>query len=127
MRTCDVFGIQELHVIEELNVKRIDREIAMGAQKWVDLMRHNSTKQAIESIKKQGYQIVATTPHIHECSKDSPHECQHHVQVWDENWDGENDHDNDESNKEVLEPLAAAVFLVGVGPIILGSSTVCII
>ncbi len=71
MRTCDVFGIQELHVIEELNVKRIDREIAMGAQKWVDLMRHNSTKQAIESIKKQGYQIVATTPHIHECSLNS--------------------------------------------------------
>jgi len=71
MRTCDVFGIQELHVTEELNVKRIDREIAMGAQKWVDLMRHNSTKQAIESIKKQGYQIVATTPHIHECSLNS--------------------------------------------------------
>ena len=57
MRTCDVFGIQELHVIEELNVKRIDREIAMGAQKWVDLMRHNSTKQAIESIKKQGIKL----------------------------------------------------------------------
>jgi len=36
MRSCDVFGIQELHVIEEQNVKHIDREIAMGAQKWVD-------------------------------------------------------------------------------------------
>ena len=63
MRSCDVFGIQELHVIEEQNVKRIDREIAMGAQKWVDLIRHNSTNDAVKSIKKQGYQIVATTPH----------------------------------------------------------------
>lgn len=63
MRSCDVFGIQELHVIEEQNVKRIDREIAMGAQKWVDLVRHNSTKEAVKSIKKEGYQIVATTPH----------------------------------------------------------------
>ena len=63
MRSCDVFGIQELHVIEEQNVKRIDREIAMGAQKWVDLVRHNSTKEAIKSIRAQGYQIVATTPH----------------------------------------------------------------
>jgi tRNA (guanosine-2'-O-)-methyltransferase len=63
MRSCDVFGIQELHVIEEQNVKRIDREIAMGAQKWVDLIRHHSTKEAITAVKAQGYQIVATTPH----------------------------------------------------------------
>ncbi|MCB0462871.1 MAG: RNA methyltransferase [Flavobacteriaceae bacterium] len=68
MRSCDVFGIQELHVIEERNVKRIDREIAMGAQKWVDLVRHHSTKKAIQSIKKQGYQIVATTPHKQDCN-----------------------------------------------------------
>lgn len=67
MRSCDVFGIQELHVIEERNVKRIDREIAMGAQKWVDLVRHHSTKEAIKAIKSQGYQIVATTPHEEEC------------------------------------------------------------
>jgi tRNA (guanosine-2'-O-)-methyltransferase len=67
MRSCDVFGIQELHVIEERNVKRIDREIAMGAQKWVDLVRHHSTKEAIKAIKAQGYQIVATTPHEEDC------------------------------------------------------------
>ena len=67
MRSCDVFGIQELHVIEERNVKRIDREIAMGAQKWVDLVRHHSTKKAIKAIKAQGYQIVATTPHEEDC------------------------------------------------------------
>lgn len=68
MRSCDVFGIQELHVIEERNVKRIDREIAMGAQKWVDLVRHHSTKDAIKSIRNQGYQIVATTPHGQDCN-----------------------------------------------------------
>jgi len=66
MRSCDVFGVQELHVIEEQNVKRIDREIAMGAQKWVDLVRHHSTKEAIQTIKSQGYQIVATTPHVND-------------------------------------------------------------
>jgi len=67
MRSCDVFGIQELHVIEEQNLKRIDREIAMGAQKWVDLKRYHSAKSCIHSLKKQGYQIVATTPHIKDC------------------------------------------------------------
>jgi len=67
MRSCDVFGIQELHIIEEQNVKQIDREIAMGAQKWVDLKRYHSAKSCIHSLKKQGYQIVATTPHIKDC------------------------------------------------------------
>ncbi|SDR92865.1 TrmH family RNA methyltransferase [Winogradskyella sediminis] len=67
MRTCDVFGIQELNIVEEVNSKSIDREIAMGAQKWVDLNRYHSIGDCISDIKSQGYQIVATTPHIDDC------------------------------------------------------------
>ncbi|RZN80902.1 MAG: TrmH family RNA methyltransferase [Winogradskyella sp.] len=68
MRTCDVFGIQELNVIEEVNSKHIDREIAMGAQKWVDLNRYSSVKTCIDDLKQKGYQIVATTPHTNDCN-----------------------------------------------------------
>jgi len=67
IRSCDVFGIQEVNVVEEVNSKRIDREIAMGAQKWVDLNRYNSVKDCIKNLKIQGYQIVATTPHKNDC------------------------------------------------------------
>ena len=67
MRSCDVFGIQELHIIEEQNSKAIDREIAMGAQKWVDLKRYHSVKTALKALKSDGYQIVATTPHKNDC------------------------------------------------------------
>lgn len=67
MRSCDVFGIQELSIIEEQNVKRIDREIAMGAQKWVDLNRFNTAKECIQFMRNNGYQIVATTPHKNDC------------------------------------------------------------
>ena len=63
MRSCDVFGVQDLHVIEEKVSKKIDREIAMGAQKWVNVDRHNSTKECIDNLKENGYQIIATTPH----------------------------------------------------------------
>ncbi|MCK8481992.1 TrmH family RNA methyltransferase [Psychroserpens algicola] len=66
IRSCDVFGIQEVHIVEERNTKRIDREIAMGAQKWVDLKRYHSVKDAIQTLKHQGYQIVATTPHVND-------------------------------------------------------------
>ncbi|MGB1210959.1 MAG: tRNA (adenosine(37)-N6)-dimethylallyltransferase MiaA, partial [Lacinutrix venerupis] len=50
IRSCDVFGIQEVHIVEEVNSKRIDREIAMGAQKWVDLKRHHHVKDAIKTL-----------------------------------------------------------------------------
>ncbi len=67
MRSCDVFGIQDLHVIEERFGKKMDREIAMGAQKWVNLHRHQKVKDCISDLRSQGYQIVATTPHNDSC------------------------------------------------------------
>ena len=67
MRSCDVFGIQEVNIVEEQNSKSIDREIAMGAQKWVDLNRYNSVNDCILDLKHKGYQIVATTPHANDC------------------------------------------------------------
>ncbi|RFN57887.1 TrmH family RNA methyltransferase [Marixanthomonas ophiurae] len=63
MRTCDVFGIQDLHVVEEKLGKRVDREIAMGAQKWVSLNRYDSIASCMENLKSQDYQLIATTPH----------------------------------------------------------------
>ena len=67
IRTCDVFGIQEINIVEERNSKRIDREIAMGAQKWVDLNRFHSVADCISDLKTKGYQIIATTPHVGDC------------------------------------------------------------
>ena len=63
MRSCDVFGVQDLSIVEEIHSKRIDKEIAMGAQKWVNLHRYNSVATCIDDLKSQGYQIVATSPH----------------------------------------------------------------
>ena len=67
MRSCEVFGIQELNVIEQKFGKRIDTEIAMGAQKWVDISRYDSIGDCIKSLKAKNYQIVATTPHKDDC------------------------------------------------------------
>ncbi len=62
MRTCDIFGIQDIHVVEEIEGKRIDKEIALGAQKWVDLHRYNTIDHCIYTLKNKGYRIIATTP-----------------------------------------------------------------
>lgn len=67
MRSCEVFGVQELNVVEEKFGKSIDKEIAMGAQKWVDVNRFESISNCIDSLKSKGYQIIATTPHENDC------------------------------------------------------------
>jgi tRNA (guanosine-2'-O-)-methyltransferase len=70
MRTCEVFGIQQMHVIEEKYGKKIDKEIALGAQKWVDVNRHASAQSCIDKLKEQGYKIIATSPHNDSCLMD---------------------------------------------------------
>lgn len=67
MRSCEVFGIQELNVIEQRYGKSIDKEIAMGAQKWVDINSFDNVSNCIDTFKNKGYQIIATTPHEDDC------------------------------------------------------------
>jgi tRNA (guanosine-2'-O-)-methyltransferase len=70
MRSCEVFGIQELNVIEQRYGKSIDKEIAMGAQKWVDINTFDRISTCVDSLKAKGYQIIATTPHEGDCLMD---------------------------------------------------------
>lgn len=63
MRSCDVFGIQDIHIVEESLGRKLDREIAMGAQKWVDIQRHEGVSKCVEQLRADGYQIIATTLH----------------------------------------------------------------
>jgi tRNA (guanosine-2'-O-)-methyltransferase len=67
MRSCEVFGIQELNVIEQRYGKSIDKQIAMGAQKWVDINTFDSPSVCVQTLRKKGYQIIATTPHENDC------------------------------------------------------------
>ena len=63
IRSCESFGIQEAHVIEKRFGKRLDKNIAMGAQQWVDISRYATSTEAIDILKRDGYKIVATSPH----------------------------------------------------------------
>lgn len=67
LRTCDCFGIQDIHIIENNNKYRINPDVALGASKWTNLVKYkqneNNTKECLLSLKKQGYKIIATSPH----------------------------------------------------------------
>ena len=66
LRTCDCFGIQDVHIIENQNKYVINPDVALGSNKWLNIIKHskgeNNTKKAIDAIKSKGYRIVATIP-----------------------------------------------------------------
>ncbi len=74
LRTCDCFGIQDVHIIENKNQYKVNPDIALGASKWLNLKRYNeqenNTVACIKSLKKEGYRIVATTPHTNDVDLD---------------------------------------------------------
>ncbi len=70
LRTCDCFGIQDVHIIENTNKYNINPDVALGSSKWLNLKRYdeleNNTMAAINALRNSGYRIVATTPHTND-------------------------------------------------------------
>ena len=62
IRTCEVFGLQDLHLVEARFAKRLDRKISLGAQQWVDVHKYSNSAQCISALREKGYAIVAATP-----------------------------------------------------------------
>ncbi len=67
LRTSDCFGLQDIHIIENKNQYNINPDVALGSSKWLSLKKYNekenNTLEAITNLRKNGYRIVATTPH----------------------------------------------------------------
>lgn len=71
VRTCEAFGIQDIHTVESLCPFSPNLHIVRGTDKWIDLHRHATTAKALAALRGAGYRIVATTPH----SGDTPPEA----------------------------------------------------
>jgi tRNA (guanosine-2'-O-)-methyltransferase len=68
LRSCDGFGIQDVHIVENRNSFRISNHVALGSSRWLDIHRwrekgSGNTRKALESLKTRGYRIIATSPH----------------------------------------------------------------
>ena len=67
LRSCECFGVQDVHIIENRNKYEVNPDVALGSYKWLTLMKYDrgpdNTKEAIHHLKEKGYTIVATTPH----------------------------------------------------------------
>ncbi len=71
LRTADCFGIQNIHVIEDKHIFHLNPNVVRGASNWLTINRYNSensnnTLAAIHHLRKEGYRIIAATPHEHD-------------------------------------------------------------
>ncbi len=90
VRSCEGFGIQQVHVIEDRNRYVVNQKVVKGAADWVNIIKHanyssnhsshdansgennnsninkenfENTRSCFEKLRADGYRIVATTPH----------------------------------------------------------------
>ena len=63
LRSCDCFGVQDVHVVENRNPFNPAGDVAVGSSKWVDYYKHSDIRQAYRHLHDKGYRIVATLPH----------------------------------------------------------------
>jgi len=74
LRSCECFGVQDVHIIENENKYEVNPDVALGSSKWINLIRYNkkenNTADCIRKLKKEGYQIVATSSHKNDCTID---------------------------------------------------------
>ncbi|MFN3950778.1 MAG: TrmH family RNA methyltransferase [Thermaurantimonas sp.] len=70
VRTADCFGYNKVFILEDKYHYKVNKEIAMGAQKWV--IHHtihveaNRYTSAVQKIKDLGYRLIAASHHSKE-------------------------------------------------------------
>jgi tRNA (guanosine-2'-O-)-methyltransferase len=74
LRSCDCFGVQDVHFIENRNKFKISEDVSMGSTQWLSIEKYNAaennTAACLQKLKDKGYRIVATTPHKDDCTID---------------------------------------------------------
>jgi tRNA (guanosine-2'-O-)-methyltransferase len=60
LRTCEAFGIQDVHLaIERSESAPINREVTLGAHRWLTLHRHYGSERTLQRLRQAGYRIHA--------------------------------------------------------------------
>jgi len=68
VRTAEIFGVQDLHVIEKRNKFHPANGIALGSSQWIDVHHYKTTAACLAELKQRGYRIVVTMPDPKACS-----------------------------------------------------------
>lgn len=66
LRTCECYGVQDVHVIRHRNEFEVHKDISMGADKWLSIHEYpqsdHNVKDCVDRLHEQGYWVAATLP-----------------------------------------------------------------
>jgi tRNA (guanosine-2'-O-)-methyltransferase len=62
MRSCDAFGVQELHVVPRDEPFVAGKMVAKGTERWVDVVHHEEPSAAVTALQARGFELVASHP-----------------------------------------------------------------
>ncbi len=75
LRSCDLRGIQDIHIVENINHYDVNPDVVLGSTKWLNLKYYDSkefnTPEAYQYLHDMGYKIVATCPHRDDFTPDT--------------------------------------------------------
>lgn len=67
LRSCDAFGIQDVHVIERQHVYQPTADVALGSEQWLTIHRYHQSpapeQVCLKALRARGYRLLAATPH----------------------------------------------------------------
>ena len=75
LRSCECFGLQDVHIVENRNAHITNPDVVQGASKWLDLIRYNeedgeNSRRCLDRLRSAGYRLVAATPNRSDCTLD---------------------------------------------------------
>jgi len=62
VRSCEGFGLLDLHVVESHAGFRVSKKISQGAEKWLDVHRHCDPAGCIHALWQAGFQLWVAAP-----------------------------------------------------------------
>lgn len=62
VRSCDAFGVQELHSVQSALDFSVHHGVAAGTERWVDVNAHADARSAVEHLQARGFELIGTHP-----------------------------------------------------------------
>ncbi|MEM1034339.1 MAG: RNA methyltransferase [Myxococcota bacterium] len=62
VRSCDAFGVHQIHVVERREAFTASTAVAKGTERWVDVMAHRDTPSAVATLERRRFTLVGTHP-----------------------------------------------------------------
>ncbi len=62
VRSCEAFGIQDIHVLQVENPFSPNKGVTKGSQQWITFHRHTSIEECVSHLRQKGYMLLGADP-----------------------------------------------------------------